>query len=204
VIGGTIALLAYWVWPTWERSQISEAMARMLDGFGKYVQVLLKGYEAGNLDGVDRARVAARLARTNLEASVERSNAEPGASMEGVRSRNVLLASSHRLAHALLTLEAVLTTARSAPPREAFHKFSHDVELTLYYLSAVLRGSPPAPDALPDLREDHRQLVDSGDSQSQPYALMNVETDRIADSLNTLSEELLRSRFIPTAARPQG
>jgi uncharacterized membrane protein YccC len=192
VIGGAIALVAYWVWPTWERTQLSETMARMLDGYRNYVREVLKSYDTGNAEGLDRARVAGRLARTNLEASVERSNAEPGASQERVRSRNSLLASSHRLAHALLALEAGLSTSRSATPREAFHKFANDVELTLYYLAAALRGSPIAPDALPDLREDHRALTQAGDAYSQPYALMNVETDRITNSLNTLSEELLR------------
>jgi len=192
VIGGAIALAAYWVWPTWERTQFSETMARMLDGYRNYVREVLKSYDSGSADELDRVRASARLARTNLEASVERSNAEPGASPERVRSRNSLLASSHRLAHALLALEAGLSTSRSAPPREAFRKFANDVELTLYYLAAALRGSALAPDALPDLREDHRALVHAGDSESQPYALMNVETDRITNSLNTLTEELLR------------
>ena len=45
---------------------------------------------------------------------------------------------------------------------------------------------------LPDLREDHHALVLSGDSVSERYALVNVETDRITNSLNTLSEEALR------------
>jgi uncharacterized membrane protein YccC len=187
VIGGAIALVAYWVWPTWERTQISEAMARMLDAFGQYVRVLRNSYDAGNSDGLDSARVAARLARTNLEASIDRAIAEPGASKESVRSLNALLASSHRLAHALLALEAGLSTTRSAPPRDAFRKFLNDVELTLHYLATALRGSPITPAALPDLREDHGALVHSGDS----HALMDVETDRIANSLNTLSEELL-------------
>jgi hypothetical protein len=45
---------------------------------------------------------------------------------------------------------------------------------------------------LPDLREDHHALVHSGDSLAERYALVKVETDRITNSLNTLSEELLR------------
>ena len=193
VIGGAIALFAYWLWPTWERTQISEIMARMLDGFRRYVQAVVRSSEPGDSEDLDSARVAGRLARTNLEASIERANAEPGASVEGVRSRNALLASSHRLAHALLALEAGLPTARSAPPSDAFRKFAHDVELTLYYLASALRGSPIGPDALPDLREDQRALVHSSDAQDQPYAFMNVETDRITNSLNTLKEELMRS-----------
>jgi uncharacterized membrane protein YccC len=198
VIGGAIALAAYWLWPTWERTQISERMARMLDGFRKYVEILKNcATGASPSPGLDRARVAARLARTNLEASIERANAEPGASQESVRSLNGLLASSHRLAHALMALEAGLSSVGSAPPREAFLKFANDVELTLYYLVAALRGSPLTPETLPDLREAHRALVlsdgpDLGHSQSQQYAFMNIETDRITNSLNTLSEELAR------------
>jgi uncharacterized membrane protein YccC len=203
VIGGTIALIAYWVWPTWERTQVSEAMARMLDGYRRYVQFLLKSYDdaksgdSGNFNDLDRARVAARLARTNLEASIDRANAEPGASKEGLRSRSAMLASSHRLAHALMALEAGLSSTRPGPPREPLRKFLNDVELTLDYLATALRGSrsnslAPPLDSLPDLREDHRALVHSIDSQGQPFALMNMETDRIANSLNSLREELLR------------
>ena len=33
-IGGTIALLAYWLWPTWERHQVPEALAKLLDAYG--------------------------------------------------------------------------------------------------------------------------------------------------------------------------
>jgi uncharacterized membrane protein YccC len=191
VYGGAIALLAYWIWPTWERTQVSEAMAKTLESYRQYVQVLLKSYDtadAGNPEALDRARVAARLARTNLEASIDRANAEPGASKETVRSHSALLASSHRLTHALMALEAGLSPTRSELPREAFRKFLNDVDLTLYYLASALRGSPVAPDSLPDLREDHHELAHAGVASG---TLLNVETDRIANSLNTMREELL-------------
>jgi hypothetical protein len=35
-------------------------------------------------------------------------------------------------------------------------------------------------------------LIGSGDSLTERYALVNVETDRITNSLNTLSGEILR------------
>jgi hypothetical protein len=65
------------------------------------------------------------------------------------------------------------------------------VELTLYYLSAALRGSRIATGDLPDLREDHHALLESGDSRVERYALVNTETDRITNSLNTLAQEVL-------------
>jgi hypothetical protein len=64
-----------------------------------------------------------------------------------------------------------------------------------------LRGSPLDREHLPDLREDHHALIHSGDSASERYALVNVETDRITNSLNTLSEELLR--WVGSAAPTQ-
>ena len=102
------------------------------------------------------------------------------------------MASSHRLVQAIMAFESGLYSSRPVPVREAFRPFADHVELTLYYLAAVLRGSPITRDQLPDLREDHRALVHSGDPLTERYALVNVETDRITNSLNTLSEEVLR------------
>jgi len=49
---------------------------------------------------------------------------------------------------------------------------------------------------LPDVREVHHALVYSGEQRGahavERDALVNVETDRVTNSLNTLSEELLR------------
>jgi hypothetical protein len=41
------------------------------------------------------------------------------------------------------------------------------------------------------LREDHHALLQAGDSRIERYALVNVEADRIVNSLNTLSGEIL-------------
>ena len=193
--GGAIALVAYWIWPTWERTQVSEALAQMLDAYRAYFHVLRETYaspESPLSHELDRTRLAGRLARSNLEASIERLSAEPGTSAERVSLLGGMLASSHRVVHAMMALEAGLSGSQPVPAREAFGPFANDVELTLYYLAAGLRGSPLARGNLPDLREDHHALVRSGDSLIERYALVNVETDRITNSLNTLSEELGR------------
>ena len=193
-VGGAIALIAYAVWPTWERHQVSEAMACMLDAFRVYFHELHERYKRNDpySPAVDRARVAGRLARTNFEASIERAIVEPGISEESVALLKSMLASSHRLAYALLALETGIAGSSWAPPREPFAPFAKDLGLTLYYLACALRGSPLHAEELPDLREDHHALVHSGDSQSDRYALVNVETDRVTNSLNTLSGEILK------------
>jgi len=202
--GGAIALLAYWLWPTWERHQVPETMARMLDAFRDYARAIQDGYLTDQPDAaaLDRTRVAARLARSNLEASIERTSVEPGASTSRAAWLGPMLASSHRLVHALMAMEAGIAS-RPAPPPDAFRKFANDVDLTLYYLAAALRGSPLVTDSFPDLRKDHRALVRLTSSPSPvsssliasslvASSLFNVETDRVATSLTSLSEELVR------------
>ena len=45
---------------------------------------------------------------------------------------------------------------------------------------------------LPDLRDRHTALVRSGNPRVARYALVNQETDRITNSLNTIAEEVTR------------
>ena len=67
------------------------------------------------------ASVPGRLARTDLEASVDRLRAEPGTSAESVSRFSSILATSLRLAHALMALEAGLHSGIPAPPQEPFN-----------------------------------------------------------------------------------
>jgi hypothetical protein len=90
-----------------------------------------------------------------------------------------------------MALEAGLTRSHPVPARKEFFVFANHVELTLHSLSASLRGSALTKEDLPDLRQDHHALVHSGDALTERYALVNVESDRVTNSLNTLSEQLL-------------
>jgi uncharacterized membrane protein YccC len=192
--GGALALFAYWVWPTWERTQVSERIAEMLDAYREYFHILTETYARGEtmkeseLDGV---RMNARLARTNLEASIDRLGAEPGTTGEEMSQLNALLASSHRFVHALMALDAGWLHTGPVPARSAFHTFAADVEKTLALLAAALRGARVQQNEFPDLREDHHALVQSGDQKIERYALANVEADRVVNSLNTLREQVM-------------
>ena len=192
--GGVIALAAYGLWPTWERKQVPEAVARMLDAYRSYFQTVRDAYlhpDASFVAELDRTRQGARLGRSNAETSVQRLSNEPGVPRGNAMALQSILASAHRLVHAIMSLESGLVRSRPVPAREALRTFGNHVDVTLYYLAAALRGSPVAPESLPDLREDYHTLVESGDAQVDRYALVNVEADRITNSLNTLSGELL-------------
>jgi uncharacterized membrane protein YccC len=191
VAGGVLALAAYWLWPTWERYRINENVARLLDAYRDYFRAISEAYLKPDAPPpeLNSSRQSARLARSNLEASVDRLSAEPYQSQ--LIALNDMLASSHRLVHALMALEAGLYQSQFVTPRDAFRTFSHDVERTLYFLAASLRGSAIHPGDLPGLREDHHALLRSGDSRVKRYALVNIETDRVTNSLNTLREQII-------------
>ncbi len=194
-IGGALALVIYWVWPTRERTQAPQALASMLDAYRLYFQAVSRACLDGQCvdpRGLDRLRVTGRRSRSNFETSVDRLSAEPYADAGQLRIASAVLASSHRFIHAAMALEAALTSGPSAPAGEAFQTFSHALEKVLYYLAARLRGSPVTPDSLPDLRQDHSRLARSADSSDARNALLTIETDRMTNSVNTLAEQVFR------------
>ena len=188
-LGGLLAVIAYAAWPTWERTQLPEAMATMLEAYRQYFKALTKAYLGanGNPSELEHCRLAARVARTNMEASVERYRAEPGASPERLERIMSMLASSHRFTHAAMALEAELAANPSRSMPATVCKFFQDVDKMFDALVSRLRGGRSVEAALPDLREDHMQLVEDLGSG---LALLNTETDRIANSLNTLREQI--------------
>ena len=99
-----------------------------------------------------------------------------------------ILANSHRFVLAAMSIEAGLTISEPAPIRDAFRAFALGVTATLKRLAATLRGGAMDRSPLPDLREIHHELVQSGDPHFGRHALVNVETDRIVNSLNTLTD----------------
>jgi uncharacterized membrane protein YccC len=192
--GGVLALLAYLAWPTWERSRVGDNAAALLRAYGKYFSAVAKSYlekETGERVAIERTRQDARTARTNLEASVERLTAEPGATPDQIQRINAMLASSHRFAHALMALEAGLPLTPPVPARQEFRVFAADVEKTLSLLEEILSGEKVADKRFPNLREDHTRLLTAGDPEKERYALVNVEADRMTNSLNTLREEIV-------------
>ncbi len=195
IAGGVIALTAYASWPTWERTRLPEELAAMFDAYRVYFEAVRDAYTApavSNAAQLDRARLAARRARSNLEASVARFRSEPGAGFDRVTTLDAILANSHRFIHAVMSLEAGLARSQPDPARQAFYPFAADTIRTVSLLSAALHGAPVSLADFPNLREDHNALVRSPDPQTARYALVNLESDRITNSLNTLTLEVLQ------------
>ena len=193
--GGILALFAYAMWPTWERTQVSEGMASMFDASRLYFRAVMRRLSSDDPDirrTLDEARREWRRKRSSAEASVDRVSAEPGTTDSTRASLAGMLASSHALVNAIMGLEAGTIETEVHTPGAALQTFANDVEFTLYYLSAALRGSPSASRNLPVLREDHRRLVEARRNFAGQDEYISIETDRLTVSLNTLREQVTR------------
>ena len=193
IIGGALALVAYLVWPTWERSRLPDLFAALLDAYANsFRSVFRKLLDPASAFASERERTrqASRIARSNLETSIERLAAEPGISAEQLAQANAMLASSHRFAHALIALEAGIpeTGDHAAQPR--FEQFVEAIEETLKLLSARLRAERVAEREFPDLREVYSRMTHSSAAEDGRYTFVTVEADRMVNSLNTLREQV--------------
>ncbi len=193
--GGVFALIAYAAWPTWERMQVSEAIADLLDACRDYFHAVVERFGRDDVtleSDLDETRRAARRARSNAVASVDRVSSEPGITADRLNCLSSILASSHALMHAIMALEAGILQAPVHTTPEAFRTFANDVEFTLYFLSAALRGSSAASQTLPKLRDDHRRMLEARAAFSSNDEFVLIETDRITTALNTLREQVMR------------
>jgi uncharacterized membrane protein YccC len=193
IAGGALALIAYGLWPTWERGRVPEMLAQLVDAYREYFHAVTQLFAqptketAGQLE---RTRQAARRARSNLEASLDRLRTEPGTTPQQLERWNAMLASAHRFEHAVMALEAGQRQTEAATMRSAFSAFATDVEKTLQLLAQILRGTRSAEKKFPNLREGYQKLLEAGDANTARYALTNVEADRMTNSLNTLREQI--------------
>ena len=91
-----------------------------------------------------------------------------------------------------MELEASVIQTPVRPLAPALQAFAHDVEFTLYFLAAALRGSQAATETLPQLREDHRRLVEALNETSAADEYVLIATDLLTVGLNTLREQVMR------------
>src|SRR5215469_15005729 len=85
LIGGIVAMIAYAVWPSWERTQTGAVLADMLDAYRDYLAAVMAALAGGDPAAIDDVRLDGRLARSNAEASVDRARGEPGADPEELK-----------------------------------------------------------------------------------------------------------------------
>lgn len=194
-LGCGMALLAYVAWPTWERGRARAALAVMLDAYASYLQALA---QPGQTARHDDTRSAARTARTNAQASIDRMRTEPATPPELLALARALFANGNRLARTAMTLEAALGDLATLAEPAGVARFVEQAADNLRAIATALceqRQTGP----LPDLRALQRQLAGATREGGDPAAaeLLARISDRLVDNVDTLAHVISRSP--PTA-----
>ncbi|MBV6668249.1 FUSC family protein [Xanthomonas euvesicatoria pv. alangii] len=193
VAGSALALVAYALWPTRERRQIRASLAHLLSAYRDHLRHVL----LGQMEGLSDTRAAARVARTNAQASIERLRGEPRSrrNLQELKLAESLLANGNRLIRASLLLEAALRDGHPLPTLDALPIFARQADEALSAVIDCLRtGGIPAATTL---RNAERQLSDAlaalPDSSPTTAALADT-IDRVTDSIGTLTHLLRPAR----------
>lgn len=198
-VGGLIAMVAYALWPTWERTQLSEVVARMLDAYRNcFIAVVSLSVQENSYSDqeMERLRQRTRLARSDFHASMGRYLAERGSTPEHREFLAAITASSNRFAHAMVALEADSPLKLGDEQKVAFENFAKKTTRTLVLLAEALRGKNIPNNEFPDLRAAYVELEKSKASDQDIYSVLFSETDRMTNSLNTSKEYILKRLFV--------
>jgi len=196
-LGSGMALIAYVLWPTWERTRARAALSDMLDAYADYLHALA---HPDRRDERREARTAARTARSNAQASLDRMRAEPATPASLLELANALFANGNRLARTAMTLEALIDDHENLPETGEMCAFVDHAAGALHDVAAALR-SQRSPERLADLRGLQRTLaalLGMADNKQAADLLMRI-SDRLVDNVNTLAHITGRSHSKSTA-----
>jgi len=190
MLGSALALIAYALWPTWEGRRIRPMLATLIEAYRRHLMAVF----AGRLDELVDSRAAARRARTNAQASLERLRAEPPrrATAAELKQAESLLANASRLIRATVLLEALLRDGTQLPHRDQLDAFASETDRILGMIVGALRDDRAidVPLLRPYERRLSTELAPLTECDDTVAITLADACDRIADSVDTLSHLL--------------
>lgn len=199
VLGSGLALLAYLLWPTWERGRARAALADMLDAYADYLKALAAPQQRA---AHRETRTAARTARANAQASIERMRVEPGTPLTLLELAQALFANGNRLARTAMALEALLDAHPNLPEQAEVSAFVQRSADALREVAAALRDNhTTASDfGLRALQRSLATLLEMADEPAVAAQLAHL-TDRLVDNIDTLAHVVGRSQQTVVAGK---
>jgi uncharacterized membrane protein YccC len=192
LVGGSLGLLAYALWPTWSYVSARQSLADLVEAERVYIKAILAVIANGSRPEDQEMRLLSRrvrLARTTTEANVARSLTEPQTRRIDAQQSQGSLAAARRLVLAAHVLRLDTQEERSRRPLPALEPLAADLDTLLGTVDATLRARPDAPAprvVLPDLRADYEELERIAPKDPDSAAVL-VELDEMVDSANGLA-----------------
>lgn len=189
LIGGSLALAGYLVWPTWEGQALDGSVDELLAALAAYADAVLTRYV--DPDSTDPAAVAsaagaARRARLAATASLARATAEPARSGADVATASGRLAAARRIVIALHALRATVDDAAEHVPVPEVATLRDEI---VGALRAVARQEPPEVSRLREMQEalDADVAGDPTGLHARRLSLLAAHLDPLVDSVDTLA-----------------
>jgi uncharacterized membrane protein YccC len=197
VIGAGLALIACVVWPTWAATSMPDRLADLIVAEGRYAKAVLTAW--ADPAGSDRrflqkARLNARLARTNAEAVADRWLSEPSR-RNACQKETVLgiLAAVRTYLQGILSLHAQLPAKGPAFPQVT--PFADEVAEAMFAVAQTVRSGAPH-GRMPTLRSTqlalaerlgvHKRDEPTGRPLEARALILVSETDLLTHSVDTL------------------
>jgi len=186
VIGGSVALVAYLLWPTWSKAEAQQSLAKLVAAQGRYVSAVLAGLSTKAPRDPEELRRLGRLARLayiDAQSAVGRSLAEPPAKrIDPEVSQGILVALRRmiRAAHSLRTETAV------PPTLAGIDRFADAVDRSFATVEDGLEGNMSV-DALPPLRDMYHR-IDRGSADAPAALPVLIQLDEMINAVDTVGQ----------------
>jgi uncharacterized membrane protein YccC len=197
IVGGTLGLIAYAVWPTWAQTSARQSIANLVGAERAYLDGVLAALVDGRRAREQEMRPLARrvrLERTNTEATVARSLSEPQTRRIDADDSQSALAAMRRLVQGAHVLRLDAQEDRDRQPLPALGKLASDLDGQLGRIGASLAGqrdARPAVVELPDLRASYGAFEADAPHDREGEALL-AQLDELVDAANGLAEITVR------------
>ena len=189
LIGGTIAMLTYIAWPTWEAPHTLVRLIDLLTEDRTYVRMLLSGLiDPSTRDGkqlrAERSKVWS--IRAKAEQSLERMLSEPNTSDDFPRETALgIMAATQRVGLANIAL-ATIYESHKTPALPELAPFAASVDTAFATIDALLHGERGEPNVNVELRNAYVHLKDTIEWPQRSALLATL--DIMVDAIDTASD----------------
>lgn len=202
LIGGALALGMFLIWPTWEHMQLSPNMVARVETLRKHFLAVMEAYiqpDTSHIERVASRHREARLAYSNVEASLERITHEPSALHFNTVRAQGLLEALNSISLNILALEGYQLNDVVLPSamQDQLRFFVKEVDTTLQRLSQTLATAQPETiscagldAALHALTESETSARSSQEPSAAEQSFLVKEAEQIVRTIDIISQLL--------------